>query len=447
MVRYILVAGVYAAAVLAAPAQNAAEVGATPAGWGDNSPSFGSALFGWARPNHNKPEDSESGSSSLYAPSASRGWGDLFGGDRGTKGGSGAGSSASQPPRDWGSLFGGSRGGSGSDSSAPPKASSGGGFFGSLFGGSRPKPASSSSGSSGSSPWWRPRPESAPPKPEWKPDPKPEWKPEPKPEPKPAASESSDESESSESVPVPKPEPAQPKPEAAKPKPESAAPVPTAEAKPEPAQPKPESAAPVPAPTPLEPKPEAAESDSETAAPDAVPKPAEQGATDTSEFACGTKSLSRYSGDIESVRRQLWQPSVSSKWQIILDGVPDTKAAALKPLDAHIWDIDAWDASGSDICDLKKQKKKVICYFSAGTSETWRDDNVKLKDFNLGAVGMTDKDDGKVWKGEEWVDIREPKVREVMKTRIKMAAEKGCDAIDPDNIGKSHNYEYTSQIS
>jgi hypothetical protein len=202
---------------------------------------------------------------------------------------------------------------------------------------------------------------------------------------------------------------------------------------PEHAQPKPESAAPVPVPTPAEPKTEA----------EAVPKPT----TGSSRSSCEAKGLEPDNDDIEKVRKRLWQPTIGSKWQIILDGVPDTRQPALKPDDAHVWDIDLWDATADDICNLKKQGKKVICYFSAGTSETWRHDNDKLKAFNKGPVQMDDNPKGKAWEGESWLDIRETQVRNVMAQRIKMAATKGCDALDPDNLGKSLIYlgiEHTS---
>jgi hypothetical protein len=116
--------------------------------------------------------------------------------------------------------------------------------------------------------------------------------------------------------------------------------------------------------------------------------------------------------------------------------VPDTKRSTLNPSDAHIWDIDLWDATPNDISALKKAGKKVICYFSAGTSEAWRPDYNKLQAYNLGKVCKDDGCKGS-WGGEEWLDIRVGDVRKVMQQRIKLASEKGCDAIDPDNVGTS----------
>jgi len=119
--------------------------------------------------------------------------------------------------------------------------------------------------------------------------------------------------------------------------------------------------------------------------------------------------------------------------------VPDTKRKVLEPQDAAIFDIDAWDSTASTVCDAKKKGKKVICYFSAGTSEEWRDDNYLIKPYNIGKIcADTETKPGGVcknyWKGESWIDIRNPIACDVMKRRIKMAADKGCDAIDPDNM-------------
>lgn len=78
---------------------------------------------------------------------------------------------------------------------------------------------------------------------------------------------------------------------------------------------------------------------------------------------------------------------------------------------------------------MHAQGKKVICYYSAGSSENWRPD---YKDFEQADMGSALEG----WAGENWLNIRNANVLNVMKARIKMASEKGCDAIDPDNMGK-----------
>lgn len=127
-------------------------------------------------------------------------------------------------------------------------------------------------------------------------------------------------------------------------------------------------------------------------------------------------------GDAEFVRGQ--------KFQIILLGVPDTAKMPLTPTDAPVWDIDLFDSDASTIQTLKAAGKTVICYFSAGTLEDWRSD---AKEFPAGDVGKVLKD----WPNEKWIRVGSQKIRDIMAKRIKLAGDKGCDAIDPDNTGMS----------
>jgi hypothetical protein len=129
----------------------------------------------------------------------------------------------------------------------------------------------------------------------------------------------------------------------------------------------------------------------------------------------------------------VWQPAVGAKFQIVIDNtypkIDENKT--LEPKDAQIFDVDLFHTPKEVITQLHSQRKKVICYFSAGGSESWRPDD---KDFKAKDRGDTMRE----WKGEKWLDIRSPDVWTVMEKRIKMAAEKGCDGIDPDNLGKGY---------
>jgi hypothetical protein len=132
--------------------------------------------------------------------------------------------------------------------------------------------------------------------------------------------------------------------------------------------------------------------------------------------------------------QEIWQPKLNSRFQIILDrnvmSSSRLRASQLIPENADIFDVDLFDTTKDLIQALHKKGKKVICYFSAGGSESWRPDYASIKE----------KDKGeklKNWNREQWLDIRSPDVLEVMKKRIQMAASKGCDGIDPDNIGKN----------
>ena len=125
---------------------------------------------------------------------------------------------------------------------------------------------------------------------------------------------------------------------------------------------------------------------------------------------------------------QVWQPSLNTRWQIILSNNLNINSG-LSPSDAGIWDLDLFNTDASTISSLHDMGIKVICYFSAGTSEEGRPD--------LG--GLASSDYGKAlpdWPGEKYIDIRSNTVWNVMKNRISLASQKGCDAVDPDNMGE-----------
>ncbi|KAF9736317.1 endo alpha-1,4 polygalactosaminidase precursor [Paraphaeosphaeria minitans] len=120
------------------------------------------------------------------------------------------------------------------------------------------------------------------------------------------------------------------------------------------------------------------------------------------------------------------------KWQIVLTGVPDVSKSPLPPTDAPVWDIDLFDSDAATIMALKATGKIVICYFSAGTVEDWRSD---AKDFPVGDVGKVLPE----WPNEKWIRTGSTRIRDIMAKRIKLAGDKGCDAIDPDNIDPQQN--------
>jgi len=127
-----------------------------------------------------------------------------------------------------------------------------------------------------------------------------------------------------------------------------------------------------------------------------------------------------------------WKPAQGGSWQIILSDNLDV-SRGLNPSDAEVWDLDLFNAGADTVSTLHSDGKKVICYFSAGTSEQGRPDLGGLPQSDYGAA-LPD------WPGENYIDIRSDSVWKVMKGRIDQAAEKGCDAVDPDNMdGYSNN--------
>lgn len=63
-----------------------------------------------------------------------------------------------------------------------------------------------------------------------------------------------------------------------------------------------------------------------------------------------------------------WTPGLEVSWQIQLSGNPDIAIAA----DAY--DVDLDETPQAKIDELHNRGTKVICYFSAGSAETFRDD-------------------------------------------------------------------------
>lgn len=116
------------------------------------------------------------------------------------------------------------------------------------------------------------------------------------------------------------------------------------------------------------------------------------------------------------------------KFQIILLGIPDMSKTPLAPTDAPVWDIDLFDNPVTSIQALKAAGRIVICYFSAGTAEDWRADYKDFPNADLGKVLPE-------WPNERWIRIGSQAIRNIMAKRIKTAADKGCDALDPDNTG------------
>ncbi len=116
-----------------------------------------------------------------------------------------------------------------------------------------------------------------------------------------------------------------------------------------------------------------------------------------------------------------YKPDVNTTWQWQLLGTVNTS------YNVAMYDVDLFDTSSATIADLKATGKKVICYFSAGSYEDWRDD---AADFVVSTLGNTL--DG--WADEKWLDIRIQSVARIMQARLDLAVAKGCDGVEPDNM-------------
>ena len=117
-----------------------------------------------------------------------------------------------------------------------------------------------------------------------------------------------------------------------------------------------------------------------------------------------------------------WQPTPGTSWQIQFSGQIDIS------LDVQIYDLDLVDTPQSLIDRLHADGRKIICYFSAGSWEQWRSDAGEFPESVIG-----NHLDG--WPGEKWLDIRRlDLLGNIMESRLDLAAQKGCDGVDPDNV-------------
>ncbi|KAF2713497.1 glycoside hydrolase family 114 protein [Pleomassaria siparia CBS 279.74] len=117
---------------------------------------------------------------------------------------------------------------------------------------------------------------------------------------------------------------------------------------------------------------------------------------------------------------------MKSNIQFILTGIPDVDDGYIKP-DAGIYEVDMFYTPEETIKTMQELGQNVICYFSAATAENWRDDYGLFDESSLG-LELPD------WPGERYLDIRKKNVLDVIKKRIDTAAEKGCNAVEPDNV-------------
>jgi hypothetical protein len=95
--------------------------------------------------------------------------------------------------------------------------------------------------------------------------------------------------------------------------------------------------------------------------------------------------------------------------------------------DVALYGLDLFDTSEATIKSLQAEGRKVICYFSAGSHESFREDKVRFNDNELGHPLVS-------WPDERWLDIRSANVHRIMQDRLDLAVIKGCDGVDPDNV-------------
>lgn len=114
-----------------------------------------------------------------------------------------------------------------------------------------------------------------------------------------------------------------------------------------------------------------------------------------------------------------FRPTLDLRWQIQLVGSIDTA------VESDMFDIDL--SAETAIQTLREQSRAIICDFSAGTLESWRDD---ARSIPAEAVGNPVAD----YPEENWLDFRDATVRQVMAARMDQAAARGCAGIRPESL-------------
>lgn len=134
--------------------------------------------------------------------------------------------------------------------------------------------------------------------------------------------------------------------------------------------------------------------------------------------------------------RSRWVPAPVTPWQWVLNhplditsesdmgtGVLDFRSAPAP--DPIVYDIDGFENPADTVSALHAAGKRVICYIETGAWESYRADAAEFPPEVLGKT-MDDYPD------ERYVDVRSPIVVELIKARVRMCADKGFDAIEPD---------------
>ncbi len=122
-----------------------------------------------------------------------------------------------------------------------------------------------------------------------------------------------------------------------------------------------------------------------------------------------------------------WQPQPNLTWHWQLAGAVNTGYPA------DVYDLDLVNTPVLTIRQLHQRGIKVICYFSAGSWEKFRDDAKQFPKETLG--NYLDS-----WPDERWLDISNfEKFKSIIQARLDLAVIKKCDAIEADNIDGYQN--------
>lgn len=127
---------------------------------------------------------------------------------------------------------------------------------------------------------------------------------------------------------------------------------------------------------------------------------------------------------------KIWQPKPMATWQWQLSTKINSPGfiPVNTSVEADVYDIDLFFTTQEDIDLLHSLGRKVICYFSAGTWEPWRWDSMGFPNDTVGR--SLD-----LWAGEKYLNVKNISLlAPTIESRLDLAVEKKCDAIEPDNV-------------
>ncbi|HVY30843.1 MAG TPA: endo alpha-1,4 polygalactosaminidase [Polyangiaceae bacterium] len=114
-------------------------------------------------------------------------------------------------------------------------------------------------------------------------------------------------------------------------------------------------------------------------------------------------------------------PAADARWFAQLDGSVDFSQ------NVELFYVDALNVDAAELVALHDQGKHYLCYLSAGTLESFRDDASEFPDSVIGNALSG-------YPNERWLDVRSDSVRSLMARRVQALAALGCDGVPPSSL-------------
>jgi hypothetical protein len=122
-----------------------------------------------------------------------------------------------------------------------------------------------------------------------------------------------------------------------------------------------------------------------------------------------------------SVAENPYIPPANARWLVQLDGAVDIEQ------EADFFYLDPEQQDPDDLATLRAQGRPYLCYLSAGSVESFRDD---AADFPVSAIGNPLEN----FPRERWLDVRDSAVRGLMAKRVAGLSAFGCAGVPPSSL-------------